>query len=358
MIIKYGLDYELSQYWSETSSQWINSWKTEYTYNTNGYPTQEIDYGWYEGQWFYDLKMDYIYDNNGDQIQTILIDIPAWGGLMKFENTYDINGNLTLVTGYGWDGNQWLLSSKIESTYDTNGDQIQYIIYGWKPVISQWSYVRKTEYTYDNNRNLTQFIEFSWDGSQWWYDWKTEYTYDNNGNLTQNVDYSFYNPMANWLNESKTEYTYDNNRNLTQYIDYSWVGAQWVNEWKTNFTYNDLYSYSDLVLPYYSTIPDFYRTFESKIFFNHMLTNGMGYIWDSDLNDWAIKDSYTFSYSEKDILSTSEIIEQKLKIYPNPVSNVLTIKSEINPIDKVEIYSVLGKKIKEINFDFENINTG
>ena len=36
----------------------------------------------------------------------------------------------------------------------------------------------------------------------------------------------------------------------------------------------------------------------------------------------------------------------------------MTIKSETNTIDKVEIYSVLGKKIKTIDSDFENINTG
>ena len=35
----------------------------------------------------------------------------------------------------------------------------------------------------------------------------------------------------------------------------------------------------------------------------------------------------------------------------------MTIKSETNTIDKVEIYSVLGKKIKTIDSDFENINT-
>ena len=326
MIIKYGLDSELSQSWDETISQWFNSGKVEFTYNTNGYPTQEIYYGWDGFQWFYDAKFEYTYDNNGIQIQTILFEWLGWGVFFKYEITYDTNGNPTLVTSYDWDGNQWYLVSKIESTYDTNGDQIQYIVYDWKEATSQWSYFRKTEYTYDNNRNQTQYIEYSWDGSSWWYDWKTEYTYDNNGNLTQ-------------------------------YIDYSWVGDQWVNEWKTNFTYNDLYSYSDLILPYYSTIPGLFRPFNSKIFFNHMLTNGIGYIWDSDLNDWAITESYAFSYSEKDILSTSEIIEQKLKIYPNPVSNVLTIKSEINPIDKVEIYSVLGKKIKTIDSDFENINT-
>ncbi len=45
-----------------------------------------------------------------------------------------------------------------------------------------------------------------------------------------------------------------------------------------------------------------------------------------------------------------------LSVYPNPVSNLLTIDSEI-PLTKVEIYSILGKKVKEINSDFNSIRT-
>ncbi len=50
----------------------------------------------------------------------------------------------------------------------------------------------------------------------------------------------------------------------------------------------------------------------------------------------------------------NEQLENSLLIYPNPVLNILTIDSK-TPLSKVEIYSVLGKKVKEINTDFKSI---
>ncbi|PQJ79910.1 glycosyl hydrolase [Polaribacter porphyrae] len=44
------------------------------------------------------------------------------------------------------------------------------------------------------------------------------------------------------------------------------------------------------------------------------------------------------------------------RIFPNPVKNRLSIQSDKNEIQKVEIYSVLGKKLKEIHQDFLTIN--
>jgi len=46
----------------------------------------------------------------------------------------------------------------------------------------------------------------------------------------------------------------------------------------------------------------------------------------------------------------------KLTSLDDPVTNILTIDSEI-PLTKVEIYSMLGKKVKEVNSDINSIST-
>jgi len=51
-----------------------------------------------------------------------------------------------------------------------------------------------------------------------------------------------------------------------------------------------------------------------------------------------------------------EILAQSTLLYPNPVSDILTIHSDI-PLIKVEFYSILGQKVKEINSDFNSIQT-
>ena len=50
-----------------------------------------------------------------------------------------------------------------------------------------------------------------------------------------------------------------------------------------------------------------------------------------------------------------EILAQGLSVYPNPSASSLTINSKL-PIEKVEIFSVLGKKIKEINSNFKSVS--
>ena len=48
-------------------------------------------------------------------------------------------------------------------------------------------------------------------------------------------------------------------------------------------------------------------------------------------------------------------LERSIQLYPNPVKDILSIKSEAIVISKVAIYSVLGKKIKEVKSNFESI---
>ena len=379
LVIKYRLDYEVRKFWDETTNQLVNDAKTEYTFDDKGFLNQEMhshwedsqwNVGWkveysndtngnliqqinsyyWENQWEPELKQEYTYDTNENLIQHIEYlwrpSTNQWDNMWKTEFTYDTMGNLIQEIYYMRSSNQWVNEEKSEYTYDTNGNLIQDIDYNWSA--SQWINNRKTEYTYDTNEILIQDIDYNWSSSQWINNRKTEYSYDSNWNLTQILDYLW--GGSQWYNNIKTENTYETNNNLTQNIRYRWNGSQWINEFKADYTYNNLYSFSDLILPY------FYSNTIFNIIFNHMLTNSIRHNWDSSINEWVITNNFDFYYSEY-ILSVSEIIEDQLKIYPNPTSNILTIKSDIIPIDKVEIYSVLGKKIKEIKLDFNNIYT-
>ena len=51
-----------------------------------------------------------------------------------------------------------------------------------------------------------------------------------------------------------------------------------------------------------------------------------------------------------------ETLNQSIKIFPNPATSTLHIKSDTEPITKVELFSLLGKKIKEYNRDLNTIN--
>lgn len=64
------------------------------------------------------------------------------------------------------------------------------------------------------------------------------------------------------------------------------------------------------------------------------------------------------TYSEDcSALSINDEIKKSITFFPNPFTDVLTIDSKIFDLNKVEIYSVSGMKIKIINSNFESINT-
>ena len=76
------------------------------------------------------------------------------------------------------------------------------------------------------------------------------------------------------------------------------------------------------------------------------------------LNDSGVEyGDVTLVFACVSLSNTEEILENSLKLYPNPVINILTIESNSVAISKVEIYSILGKKIKEINSNFSFITT-
>lgn len=65
--------------------------------------------------------------------------------------------------------------------------------------------------------------------------------------------------------------------------------------------------------------------------------------------DISIIKSYNFNLSST-LISENFIFQNSIKAYPNPFSNQLTIKAN-EPIFKVEIYNVLGQKVKNIKID-------
>ncbi len=60
--------------------------------------------------------------------------------------------------------------------------------------------------------------------------------------------------------------------------------------------------------------------------------------------------------SKKDQVAVDNFVfNNSVRMYPNPVGNVLIIESKI-PITKVQVFSLLGELVKEINTNFTSIS--
>jgi hypothetical protein len=98
------------------------------------------------------------------------------------------------------------------------------------------------------------------------------------------------------------------------------------------------------------------------VFGEAYMANGHWYHFDGVLDDIGMWNRALTSseieilYNENSLGIDDELLAQGISLYPNPVSDILTIDSEI-PLTKVEIYSVLGRKVKEVDSDFKSIPT-
>ncbi len=76
-------------------------------------------------------------------------------------------------------------------------------------------------------------------------------------------------------------------------------------------------------------------------------------------------DSGLFIVKKSAALATASFVQNSFKLSPNPAENLITIESDIK-IDSVEIYDVIGKKVKEfdnlysnfLNLDVASLNAG
>ncbi|MCH9660714.1 MAG: T9SS type A sorting domain-containing protein [Bacteroidetes bacterium] len=74
----------------------------------------------------------------------------------------------------------------------------------------------------------------------------------------------------------------------------------------------------------------------------------------NDQSAWFIDD--TASYSENCLLGQEDTSVIDLVVYPNPVRDVLHVTSEVNAVEKIIIFDVLGRKLFEENEDLETMN--
>ena len=208
-----------------------------YEYNRRGNITAEMEY---EGGELVKMEKNKRYNKNGDMIKELYYPIGySWGTEIKYENTYDDNGNLIEQTRFsatrgphvennsklehGYRGkrtysyddsgnlleefeyNETGLTAKTTFKYDSRGNQIE---------VNQWNYqdsfnsIRDTyRYEFDDKGNRILQQDMSMEGKI-----ANEFTYryDTYGNVVERQYFNVYGKLAN---QTKYEYSYDEQNN-------------------------------------------------------------------------------------------------------------------------------------------------
>ncbi len=353
MADKHSLDSVIIQSWNENLSEGTNNWKEAYTYDVNENVSVEIDYYWNGSMWVDSDKYVFTFDSN-KMTQEIYYerDNAQWVLSEKYEYKFDTSNKLTTIFYSEYVSKQWIQYYKIVFTYDGNENLDTEIVSILYPNLVEYL---KFKYSYDNN-GRTSITASEWVNSAWVLNWKDEYTYDGTGNLVTEIDYDYVNPQ--WIAYDKFEYAYDTNGNTIQDIGYHWntSSSAWVEYEKYEYYHDLAYDTSDVIIPSW-----LYGNYD-YVFYN--LVTGFS-IFNFIDPDWVEAQKTILFYSDYNnaLGVDDELLANSVKIYPNPVDNILTIDSEMVPLTKVEIFSILGKKVKEMDSGFkslsmDNLSTG
>lgn len=352
-----NIDVAILSIWNTNTMSWTVFQKDEFTFDANNNLTLQFrSYQFVPGTWNLSEKTEYTYDGNNN---LTLEEKFAWntiGGVWantyKYELSYNVNQNLTLDIGYEWLSNQWT-NSYMDEYFYTNNVLSSEVNSLWNYGTFQWDYDTQSIYTFSGN-NLIQKIVHEYDTNtyQWTILNKNEFTYNASGNLELQILSNWDDNMNDYVFKYKDVYLFDGNGNRTDGIYSEWLGnpAEWIEYFKGEYVYDLNYVLTNITYPFFyaTTLED------ENVTAINMVIGFFGY--EMDNLAWFNTDKMLFFYSNySNPLKVSDyVLKNALKVHPNPARNFLTVTSEI-PIDKVEIFSLLGTQVKDIKSNFKAI---
>lgn len=386
------LDSILIQEWDDDFNIWRYSGKQEFTYDGDKIETT-ITFTWNGVSSTLDpfIKDEYTFDSNGNlssQMRSFQNTPNIWEFVSKTEYTYDSSDNLILEENFSWILNQWANTYKNEITYNTNQQVTLDKGYEWDIVLNQWVNLYMGEYFYTdglmtseinslwNQGNDQWYFHSKWEYSRgafhpwvpdfeilyrrdinniaWVYETKIENEWIHWGSplflLTKQTYFTWDISMNQWEYDYKDDYQYDSNGNRTIGTYYEWIETpgEWAPYYKDEFIFDLAYNFSDLITP----INDDDELDDTVYWFNNMVIGYRGYEFTNQVWEDVSKTLFYYSnYTNPLYVNDYELLANSIQVYPNPIANILVVDSKI-PLNKVEIYSILGNMVKEFNSNF------
>jgi len=333
----------------DLTDTWVDSFKMDFTYNSNHICTDEIAYEKNESnQWVQIQQIQYTLDANNRV--TEILTVETGENPIKELLTYNSNNKIIERLYQNWNSstNQFEDSYKHVNSYDSNTNlKIETIRFFWDGNLNTWKQELKSEIQYNSNNliELMTLYEYNDAGNDWFSYGEEKYTFQyNTNNKLTNKTY-FENDSGNWIALEIDNYTYDANSNVLEHTYLLWEDSlqNWMEDTKDEFNqYDNSFTLSDLILPYSLTnAPEDEES--TLLWFNHKLLHIDSY-YDNELVE---KDNLIYT----DITaSTNDFLEEMVSIYPNPFNDYVTFNLKNSKINQIKITDIQGRTVYQNNF--------
>lgn len=270
------------------------------------------------GSFTIDLYDDWIlstvttYEYSDDGLEQVMTHTKVDKGIQyRYIRHYDADGNLINVTYLNSDQGELVNNTYTEYQYH-NGLLQHTTKKVWSVESNDWVNVTALSNTYNNNAWLTETLNMNWTDSTWKPANRTLYDVDAD-NMVHAVVYQNADTLDEFVNTVKAQYDYDERGLCTFIEEYSWVNGDWeANTWAKK---------------------------NEKVFWDERLSKE-DELARCDNTYWNIGNT-TIEWMSKVVYPINTVLDEQrsddITIYPNPVLDVLTVKTS-----KPNVYRIIN----------------
>lgn len=306
--------------WNAAANDWEYDYKTEYLKNTAEQIVEAISYSWTNSSWVAGQRQTYDY-NAEDQLL----------GSMTF------NWNAATMN---WENTQWN-----QQVYDSAGLRTASRTYIWQTSTNAWAGILGEGYTYHPDSTLATRDRYLYnaDLQEWFYDRPYNaytYTYTPEGRLSEKISFKWLTSLNDLVRNGKENYTYDIAGNVTDYAQYAW--STYYENWRGTSRQVKEYDLSvdiaDLIYP--SRYDSDFASGSGK------LVSIESFSLHPDFNGWQ-QDSKAYYYFSELTTDTREApAVESLKVFPNPVGDVLSLAATAANATSYSITDLSGRLLQ------------
>jgi hypothetical protein len=343
----------------------ITTLEKEYTWN----PTSE--------NWELSALLNYRYNNDGFLSEIIKTDYKTGTLVSLVTYEYNLIGLRTSYTVFEWANNQWSGNTRYVYEFDSENNDAGKVVQQWTG--TEWKNdTHDTEYLFDEEGIFRRWSNYRWKNNQWLFDYYIYLDYNEKRlmsrklsirppdiNLSQVIynynDQGEYSEMyaqfwrnGNWENSWRRWYEYDACGNIRFINRQSWVNGEWINTTRSEFIQIlDEKTYQLKKIP---VCHNGHTIYVSKNAVPAHLRHG------DCIGECLVE--VNGGNNEKSLFIESstnhpEIMENGVRVYPNPVNDKINIYLGINEqhIRKIELMDLSGRVLLQVPVNGESIIT-
>lgn len=338
--------------WDATESKWIIDDQNYYFFDEAD-RLKQIEFQEYiNAEYRLYTRIHYVYENDLLKYENRfdrIDEVETWNALGQVEYRYNANNTVRSVYLNNWDSYEgWITEFYEKYAYDSIGNLATQtgFDYEFYDGISKKKY--ELHHSYNESNKLVETVEYipGWEEDVFVPEHKQENTYNASSNLDSETYSNWDYDSERWVGNVKLNYS-DLTDGTKVYESTSFLWAKENRKWEesqkmeffaeNNFLTSDIenWEFIETYMPAYS-------------FDNVVCDKIINSSWGN--NGWANSGGMDYYFSDGTIVGVNEMEKYTVNVYPNPVVDVLNIKTDNFEEIKCVIRHLNGQIILQSNF--------